>query len=83
MTDVNVPSKSNNQNNYEKKHVFAISSATDEKADPDPYQNVTDPQHCLRDNLMKVLVTLNCDFKKFQIFLQIMFQGTVQYRYIF
>jgi hypothetical protein len=45
-TDLNVPSKSNKQNNYEKNLVFVgIFSATDEKSpwyeslgpDPDPY----------------------------------------------
>ncbi len=63
-TDENVltvPSKSNKQENFEKNLLFvSISSATDEKAgsgfigqgrgstDPDPYQNVTDSQHCLK-----------------------------------
>jgi hypothetical protein len=54
--DVNVPSKSKKQKNFDKNFVFdGILAATVEKAgseseiqgygsaDPDPYQNVTDP----------------------------------------
>jgi hypothetical protein len=56
-TDVNVPSKSNEQNNLKTKFFVAICQPMRKKAgsgsvsewygseDPDPYQNVTDPQH--------------------------------------
>ncbi len=59
--DVNVSSKSNKQKNLRKKIFVDIWKVTDEEQDPDPlvrgtdpripnpYQNVTDPDHCLSD----------------------------------
>jgi hypothetical protein len=52
-TDKNGPSKSNKQKTY-LKNLFFLSSSQHplrkktESANPDPYQNVTDPQHCLK-----------------------------------
>ncbi len=58
-TDVSVPAESNKQNKLEKNLFFVgILEVTDEKSririrkssvriqDPDPYKNVTDPEHC-------------------------------------
>ncbi len=57
--NLNVPSKSNKQKNYENNLFFVgILKVTDEKSrirkeplvsvpDPDPYQNTTDPEHRL------------------------------------
>ncbi len=59
--NVNADSKSNKQKNLDiNKFLVAILKVTDENsririlsqrygsADPDPYQNVTDPQHCFQ-----------------------------------
>ncbi len=51
--DVNLPSKSNQQKNFLWASWRPLTNRTGSRrrlyrsADPDPYQNVTDPQHCL------------------------------------
>jgi hypothetical protein len=50
--DVNVPLKSNKQKNFKTKLVFVAGSKSGSisqrhgSADPDPHQNVMDPQNC-------------------------------------
>jgi hypothetical protein len=43
---VNVPSRSNKQNNLKKKLVFCWRQNPDPLPDPDPQKNVMDKQHC-------------------------------------
>jgi hypothetical protein len=49
-TDVNVALKSNKQKNFFSGHLEKVTDKTSPdpygSSDPDPYQNVMDPQHC-------------------------------------